>query len=449
MPSSNKGRPPIELDGRTLEGGGQLLRIALCLAALIRHPVHITHIRGARSGGGGLKAQHLACVAWLAKACDARVEGGEKGSRTLLFEPRPTADGAGVPAVSKKTTGEDGVRFWEARVEIGTAGSTGLALQAVMPFILFTVLPGEPLPICLTLSGGTNVSGAPSYDYIAQVLLPTLELMGYPGLAARLGKRGWSHGGTSIGCFTLELPARVRRRPLPAFHLTPPRQEGATEGPKARTPTGPTRLVATVLAPGAYHGHFADRLATAISMHFPSSPQTPLEITYEDSQHPKRLYLLLVAFVPGPDPNQSFRLGRDWLYDRKLPATPAGYSRAVAELCGRVVKELAGEWRSGACVDAWMRDQVVIFRALAEGLSEVEGGRAEGEAEEEVDGKGGAAQREPSLHARTAEWVCREMLGVRFDGAGRCEGVGFGRDEEAGEVREGIGGLKLDDGDEG
>ncbi|KAK3114261.1 hypothetical protein LTR53_007581, partial [Teratosphaeriaceae sp. CCFEE 6253] len=326
---------------------------------------------------------------------------------------------------------------------------------AVLPFILFTDLRGEPLPIRLTLSGGTNVSGAPSYDYIAQVLLPTLGLMGYPGLTARLGKRGWSYGGTNLGHFTLEIPAGVRR-PLPAFHLTPPRQEGATEGPRARTPTGPTSLVATVLAPVAYHGHFADRLATAVGMHFPSSPQTPLEITYEDSQHPKRLYLLVVASIPAlsssapSDQDCCFKLGRDWLYDRKLPTTPAGYSRAVAELCGRVVKELAGEWRSGACVDAWMRDQVVIFRALGEGGSEVDAGRAEAEGTEDgEDGAGEEGQREPSLHARTAEWVCREMLGVRFDGAGRCEGVGFGRDEEAGEVSEGIGGLKLDDGDEG
>ena len=46
---------PIELDGRTGEGGGQLVRVAIGLAALTTQPVRITHVRGNREGprGGG------------------------------------------------------------------------------------------------------------------------------------------------------------------------------------------------------------------------------------------------------------------------------------------------------------------------------------------------------------------------------------------------------------
>jgi RNA 3'-terminal phosphate cyclase (ATP) len=32
---------------------------------------------------------------------------------------------------------------------------------------------------------------------------------------------------------------------------------------------------------------------------------------------------------------------------------------------------------------------------------------------------------EPSLHAKTAQWVTHEVLGVEFDDEGSCEGVGF------------------------
>lgn len=77
---------PIHLEGTTLEGGGQLVRLALSISALTGTPIRITNIRGNRSGGGGLKQQHLTALGWLSKACNARVEGAVKKSRTLVFE---------------------------------------------------------------------------------------------------------------------------------------------------------------------------------------------------------------------------------------------------------------------------------------------------------------------------------------------------------------------------
>lgn len=48
-----KPKKPIELDGRTGEGGGQLVRISVALAAVTSQPIRITHVRGKRSGGRG------------------------------------------------------------------------------------------------------------------------------------------------------------------------------------------------------------------------------------------------------------------------------------------------------------------------------------------------------------------------------------------------------------
>ncbi len=47
------------LDGGMLEGGGQLLRIAIALAALLSKPVAIDNIRAGRQSPG-LKNQHAA-----------------------------------------------------------------------------------------------------------------------------------------------------------------------------------------------------------------------------------------------------------------------------------------------------------------------------------------------------------------------------------------------------
>lgn len=50
MPRAMK---PIVLDGRTGEGGGQLVRLAVALAAITSQPVKITNVRGNRPKGGG------------------------------------------------------------------------------------------------------------------------------------------------------------------------------------------------------------------------------------------------------------------------------------------------------------------------------------------------------------------------------------------------------------
>lgn len=88
MPSSS-GKAPIHLDGTTLEGGCQLLRVALSLSALKHVPVHITKIRGKRGKkgqAGGLKTAHLAAAQWLAKACEAETQGLVIKSQELVFQ---------------------------------------------------------------------------------------------------------------------------------------------------------------------------------------------------------------------------------------------------------------------------------------------------------------------------------------------------------------------------
>lgn len=467
MASAVQETDPITLDGRTLEGGGQLLRLALGLASLTSTPLRVHSIRGNRSGGGGLKAQHLACVNWLAYACRASVEGAEKGSKELLFVPGAGSDGyePGLSPAFKKVRirSEDGNgtrEIYEARLDIKTAGSTGLVLQAILPFVLFTAFP-SPLPVRLTLTGGTNVSQSPSYEYITCVLLPTLEAIGFPRIDTKLGKRGWSQGGSSIGNFALEIPPRSSTV-LPAFSLMPPTMEAAG-GDGVTTCAKPQirHLHATFIAPSSCHEHFRTSLRQSLKSHFPSRVRQDglsfteshgnLTLELEDSRHPKRMYLILVATVaisplsssssssdasnPAP-PSKPFKLARDWLYDRKLPNNPtvASHDGPAESMAEKVSEDLAAEIESGACVDEFMRDQLVVFQALAHGRSRVYGGRDDG------------GLREPSLHAKTAEWVAETLLGERgvaFDGEGGARGCGFGGDDGDGAVERDVAGKMV------
>jgi RNA 3'-terminal phosphate cyclase (ATP) len=83
----------------------------------------------------------------------------------------------------------------------------------------------------------------------------------------------------------------------------------------------------------------------------------------------------------------------------------------------KVSDDLLSELAHGGCVDEHLRDQLVVFQALAEGRSTVDGGR------KTIPNEGELIQS--SLHARTAMWVTNKLLGIDFNEEGSCNGIGF------------------------
>jgi len=370
----------IQLDGRTLEGGGQLLRIAIGLSALTQQPLSITDIRGNRSGGGGLKLQHLTCVQWLSRACGAPTQGAEKKSRTLQFFARDH-DAASLKIV------RGGWEKLETSIDIGSPGAVGLVFQAIVPYIFFAGAmhsegEGEG-EVHVTIKGGTNVSNSPSVDYIEHVLLPMLEKVGLPRIEVRVRSRGWSTGRTEMGAVTFTIRPLRRGVSLQAFQL-------ADRGEI-------TRIGAHVLAPRAAEKHIHRELKAALAS--AGLEDIPTNIHYELSGHEKRLYILLVAHT-----STGFRIGRDNLFQERFSTL----DYAIPQLVRRAVEELKSEIEHGGCVDEFMLDQLAVYQALAKGRSSIEMGSSE-----------------RSLHARTGHWVAREMLGAEFDEGGGCEGVGW------------------------
>src|SRR5579864_360639 len=76
----------VWIDGAYGEGGGQIIRTSVTLAALTGRPLEIANIRARRSKPG-LQAQHLTSVGAAPRLCGAQLTGDELGSQWLRFVP--------------------------------------------------------------------------------------------------------------------------------------------------------------------------------------------------------------------------------------------------------------------------------------------------------------------------------------------------------------------------
>jgi len=144
----------ITIDGSSGEGGGQILRTSLALAALTGKQLEMYDIRARRSKPG-LRAQHLQAVKAAAAVCGAVVSGAAIGSQSIRFVPGR-------------------VRSGNYHFEIGTAGSTGLVLQTVY---LPLALAGEG-PSAVAITGGTHARWAPCFHYLELQWRRLLERIG-------------------------------------------------------------------------------------------------------------------------------------------------------------------------------------------------------------------------------------------------------------------------------
>lgn len=159
----------IHLDGSAGEGGGQVLRTALSLSLVTGQPFTLANVRAGRPKPG-LQRQHLTSVLAAAEIAEASVDGAELGSRTLVFRPGR-------------------VRAGDYRFAIGTAGSTTLVLQTVLPALF-----AADAPSTVEVRGGTHNPFAPPFEFLERTFAPALRLFGGE-LELRLYRHGFAPAG--------------------------------------------------------------------------------------------------------------------------------------------------------------------------------------------------------------------------------------------------------------
>ncbi len=167
----------IIIDGSQGEGGGQILRSSVALSLVTAQPVKIQNIRAGRKVPG-LRRQHLTAVRAAQQISNSTVSGDEVGSTELQFHPGATQAG-------------------DYQFDVGTAGSTSLVLQTVLPALL--TLPERST---VTLRGGTHNPFAPPFDFLDRAYFPLLNRMG-PNVTAELRRPGFYPAGGGEVVYTV------------------------------------------------------------------------------------------------------------------------------------------------------------------------------------------------------------------------------------------------------
>ena len=162
----------LHIDGSYGEGGGQILRTSLSLAAITEQPIRIDRIRAKRAKPG-LAIQHLTGVRAAAKLCQAEITGDHVGSTQLEFMPSQPVQAGQYTFDVAETVGT------------GSAGAVTLILQTIL--LPLALVQGKSI---VRLKGGTFVPWSPPAPYIEQVYLPFLQQMGVDA-TVQLGAWGW------------------------------------------------------------------------------------------------------------------------------------------------------------------------------------------------------------------------------------------------------------------
>ena len=299
----------IEINGGYGEGGGQILRSSLALAALLGTPLHIQHIR-ARRKKPGLRPQHLTAVEAITHIAQADLQGAAHDSMSVTLAPK-------------------GLRTGRFQFSIPTAGALTLVLQTI--FLPLSFATGSSR---VALTGGTHVPLSPTYHYLHTHWLPFLTRCGYRAEMDLLQAGFFPRGG-----------GEVRLKVLPALSLSPYVALDRGQLSQIRGLSGVSNLDDNIAKRQKHQ---------ALRRLYPICEDTKIQ-TLRLPAHGKGTFILLKAIFSNDASACYTALG--------APGKPA--ERVADEAVDQLMAFLATD----GCVDHYLADQILLPLALVDGLS--------------------------------------------------------------------------------
>lgn len=348
----------LTIDGNHGEGGGQILRTALAFSCLTGTPFRMNNIRLGRAKPG-IKPQHLHCIRALKELCGAKADGDDIGSTSLLFIPGKIT--------AKNTT-----------IDIGTAGSITLLLQAVLTPCMFADKTHT-----LKILGGTDVPFSMPIDYFSEVVLPQFRRI--CDFDLKILKRGYYPlGGGEVHLtikprFSKNVLGTIENLRLALAHnqftITSRGTLTSIKGISHASADLSLRTVAERQAAAATQAIRTLNVPIHIQNQYHKTPSTGSGIT-----------LWAIYSQNGEvHPENPVRIGADALGKRDVPAEDVGITAA---------KKLITEINSGAPIDRHLADNIIPLLALVKNST--------------------ISVSEITLHTKTNLWVVEQFLGPTF-----------------------------------
>lgn len=324
----------IILDGSAGEGGGAIVRVALALSALTGKEFLVKNIRANRPEPG-LKAQHLEAIKALKEICKAETNEIKIGTTKLHFKPGAVKKGS-------------------YQIEIGTAGSITLVVQALMLPCLFG--SGK---ITLKITGGTCGKGQASVDYLQNILLPHLKKFAEK-IQLKILKRGYYPKGG--GGVQLEISPKIKRKDFSSFEEF--WQQLRERIPQINlTEQGKLEQIRGVVncSRELEKGEVGERIKRSAEEELRKlNCPADIKVEYAESLSPGGEIVLWTVFSREGDvnPNNPIILGGEALAEKGKSSEEVGKEAAL---------KLISEIKSEGCVDRHLSDQLLIFMALLPG----------------------------------------------------------------------------------
>ena len=307
----------VFIDGSTGEGGGQILRTSLTLACVTGKSLRMDNIRAARRNPG-LARQHLSCVQAACQICDGQCRGAVLGSGVLDFQP-------------------GSVRGGDYSFDIGSAGSASLVIQTILPALFLAERPST-----VTVIGGTHNPMAPPFDFLCETFLPAITCAGFEG-DCKLIKYGFYPAGGGKITFHIKPWQKGTEQIIDICERSSP-SEGGFDIVQGFALAQIYARIYTARLPG----HIAQRQQKLLL-------QSGLNI--QDVEH------IEVTDSDGPGNCVMIRL---CIGDRTTIFTAFGMKgKPSQEVVGEVVKLTRDFLASGAAVDRFMADQLLIYLGIS------------------------------------------------------------------------------------